>query len=132
MDSNSDFVTWKEPQSSSRRPSGGNNASEVFGFPVSENQFSTLQTELPAVSSQRPSKQREEGLVDPRSTRHLRAAVQGTDERGSKTEGTDSATVHYGKTQGIDESGHGLNPVVFENSSPFFHSFSASPSDILL
>ena len=131
MDTKSDSVTGKGPLSSNRRPSGGNNASEVFGFPVSENQFSTLQSELPTVS-QRSTEQREEGLVDPRTTRHLRAAAQRTDERRSKTEGADSATVHYRNSQGTVESGSGLNPVLSANSSQFFHSFSASPSDIFL
>ena len=130
MYSNSDSVTGKGPQSSSRRPSGGNIASDVFGFPLSTNQFSTLQSNQFAESQR--STENEEGLVDPRSTRHLRAAAQRTDERGSKTEGAVSASVHLANSaQGIDDTGTCFKPVALESSSSFFHSFSASPSDIL-
>ena len=127
---NSDSVTGKRPQSSNRRLSGGNIVSDVFGFPLSTNQFSTLQSNQFAESQR--STENEEGLVDPRTTRHLRAAAQRTDDRGNKTEWADSATVHYRNMQGTFESGNSLNPVVSESSSSFFHSFSASPSDILL
>ena len=55
-----------------------------------------------------------------------------TEAQRTETERATVATASLENTQGTDESGHDLNPVVFENSSPFFHSFSASPSDILL
>ena len=77
MDSNSDSVTIKGPQSSNRRPSGGISVKEVFGFLVVENKFSALQENQPAVSQR--STQRDEGLVDPRTTRHLRWAATRTD-----------------------------------------------------
>ena len=127
MDTNSESVTGKGPQSFKRRHSGGNIASEVFGFPVSENQFSTLQSELSAASQS--LEQRDEGLVDPRKTRLLRWTTQRTDDQEAKTEQATSATVHNSNTQGTVESGNRLNPVVSGNSSQFFHSFSASPSD---
>ena len=128
MDTNSDSVFGKGPQSSSRRHSGGNIASEVFGFPLSTNQFSTLQSELPAVSQS--LEQREEGLVDPRRTRHLRWATRGTEDKEAKTERAVSATIQLANNaQEIVDSGTCFQPVAFENSSPFFNSFSASPSD---
>ena len=128
MDTNNDSVTGKGPRSSSRQHSGGNFASEVFGFPLSTNQFSTLQSELPAVS-QRPV-QEEEGLVDPRKTRLLRWTTQRTEDKEAKTEGAVSATVQLANNaQEIVDSGTCFQPVAFENSSSFFNSFSASPSD---
>ena len=131
MYSNSDSVTGKGPQSSGRRHSGGNVASEVFGFPLSTNQFSTLQSKQIAESQR--STENEEGLVDPRSTRHLKAAALRTDERGIKIEGAVSTTVHLANSaQGIDDTRTCFQPVALESSSSFFHSFSASPSDILL
>ena len=66
MDSKSDSVPLVRPPPARRRNSGGTSASEVFGFAVDENQFAVLQSEQTAVS------QREMGLVDPRTTRHLR------------------------------------------------------------
>ena len=129
MDSNIDPVLPSGPQSFQRRHSGRNIVSEVFGFPVSENQFSTLQSELPAVASQ-SLEQREEGLVDPRTTRHLRWTTQRTEDKEAKTEGAVSATVQLANNaQEIVDSGTCFRPVPFENSSPFFNSFSANPSD---
>ena len=46
MKPKSDSVTGKGPQTSGRCPSGGQSASDVFGFPISANQFQDLQTEL--------------------------------------------------------------------------------------
>ena len=129
MDTNSESVTGKGPQSFKRRHSGGNIVSEVFGFPVNENQFQALQPELPAVS-QRSIVQKEKGLVDPRRTRHLRWATRGTEDKEAKTEEAVSATAHIeNSAQGILDSGTCFQPVAPENSSPFFNSFSASPSD---
>ena len=129
MDSNIDSVLPSGPQSFKRRHNGRSPVSEVFGFPVDQNQFSTLQSELPAVASQRPTVQREEGLVDPRTTRQLRWATRGTDDQEAKTEQATIATVNYSNTQGTVESGNCLNPGVSGNSSQFFHSFSAQTSD---
>ena len=66
MDSKSDSVTPVRPPPARRRISGGTSASEVFGFTVDENQFAVLQSEQTAAP------QREMGLVDPRTTKHLR------------------------------------------------------------
>ena len=85
MDSISDSLAPQGPQSFSCRPSGGNLPSEVFGFPVAVNQFNALQTIKPAESQSQL--QREEGLVDPRTTRHLRIAAQRTDDKGSLEDG---------------------------------------------
>ena len=127
MDSNIDSVLPSGPQSFKRRHSGRSPVSEVFGFPVNENQFSTLQSELPATSHS--LEQREEGLVDPRKTRFLRWTTQRTDDQEAKTEQAAVVTVYYSNTQGTVESGNCLNPVVSGSSSQFFHSFSASPSN---
>ena len=70
MDLNSDSVSQRTPQLTSRRVSGGHTVKEVFGFPVDQNQFSTLEEIQPAVSQR--SVQEEEGLVDPKKTRLLR------------------------------------------------------------
>ena len=43
MEPTNDSMTCKGPQSVNRRPSGGIPASEVFGFPVSANQYTVLQ-----------------------------------------------------------------------------------------
>ena len=50
MESTQDTVAQKGPHSFNRRPSGGISVSEVYGFPVSNNQFSILQTVQPAES----------------------------------------------------------------------------------
>ena len=91
MDSNNDSVHLKGPQTSSRRPSGGQVVSEVFGFPVDANQFSALRVNQPAGSQCQPES--EVGLVDPRTTRHLRLAAKRTEDQGAKTKEADSATV---------------------------------------
>ena len=50
MDSNSDSVSQRTPQLTSRHVSGGHTVKEVFGFPVDQNQFSTLEEIQLAVS----------------------------------------------------------------------------------
>ena len=104
---------------------------EVFGFPVDQNQFSTLEEIQPAVSQR--SVQEEAGLVDPRKTRFLRWTTQRADDQRTKTEDHLSTTVSTNSTaQGNFYSGNVEYPVVVGNSSPFFpHSFSANSSDIL-
>ena len=75
MDINNDPVVRDRPQSADRRPqSERSSISTVFGFPVVQNQFQLLQS----AEFQSPG-QREEGLVDPKTTRHLRQAVARAD-----------------------------------------------------
>ena len=85
MESTQDIVAQKGPHSLNRRLNGGISASEVFGFPVSSNQFNVLQTVQPAESQSQP--QREEGLVNPRSTRLLRLAAQRAKDQGTLADG---------------------------------------------
>ena len=128
MKPNSDSVTGKGPQSSNRRPSGGSVPNEGFGFQLSENQFQVLHSDQPAVS--RTTEQREEGLVDPRSTRRLRWAARGTEAQGTKLEEAAFPTVYYSDAQGTcTNSGNVINPVAIDYSSQFLNSFSARPSD---
>ena len=73
----------KGSHSTSRRPSGESSVQTVFGFPVDQNQFTVLQTDQSAECQR--STERDEGLVDPRTTRLLRWAAQRTDDQGTKT-----------------------------------------------
>ena len=75
MNRKSDAVLQSEPQKTSRHYS---EASNVFGFPTSVNQFQGLETE-PGATSSRSIEQRQEGLLDPRTTRQRRWAAQGTE-----------------------------------------------------
>ena len=132
MDSINDSVTQNNPYTVNRRFSGNTSVSEVFGFPIATNQFSTLQSSQSAETQ--CQLQREEGLVDPRTTRHLRNAAQRTDDEGSLEDVGMPATVSKDRiTQGTSTSGTCVDPVVPGISSPFFvqHSFSASPSEVL-
>ena len=70
MEPISDSVAQEGPRSFNRHLNGGNPVSAVFGFPVSENQFKVLQT-----AGSQSQTQREEGLVDPKSTRLSRLAA---------------------------------------------------------
>ena len=91
MQLNSDPTVKRGPHPSSRRQSGGLPASEVFGFPIVNNQFSVLQSNQTTGS---PSQeQREERLVDPRSTRLARQAAQRTEDQGIVADGGIPATV---------------------------------------
>ena len=98
---------------------------------MSNNQFSILQTVQSAESQSQP--QREEGLVDPRSTRLLRLAARRAEDQGTLAEGGVPATVTLPRdAQGTIASGDCVYPVVSEISSQFFtHSLSACPTDIL-
>ena len=131
MKSKTDSVPSERSPPARRRISGGENANEVFGFQVNENQFAVLQSDQ-SVVSQLPTP-REVGLVDPRTTRHLRWATQQAEEQESKTQETTSATVPYSNTQGISNSGESVDPVVYRNCSQFFidNSFPACSPDIL-
>ena len=128
MEPTNDSVTYKGPQSVNHRPSGGNPASEMFGFPVSANQYTVLQ---PAVSQSQV--QNEEGLVDPRSTRLSRLAAQRAEAQGTMADGEIPATVLIERdAQGTFVSDDCVDPVVSEFSSQFVsHSLPACPPDIL-
>ena len=125
MEPVSDPVVREEPQSSKRRPHSERSAiNTVFGFPVVQNQFQSLQS----VEFQSPG-QREEGLVDPRSTRHLRQAAE---DQGTENAGNTSFAVHVeNPAQDIFANGTCVEPVAMGNSQFFQNSFSASSSDIL-
>ena len=122
----------RRPQSSHRRPSGEIPASAVFGFPVSENQFNILQYTEPAVSQSRV--QREDGLIDPRTTRlsRLQAARRADDQETLAIRGIFNTVPTFSDEQGIVTSGSRVDPVSSGLHPTFFHSyFSASPPDIL-
>ena len=132
MDLTRDSVTQNCPYTMNRRLSGDTSISEIFGFPIAANQFSTLQTSQPAETQ--CQEQEDVGPVEPRTTRHLRRAAHKTDDRGSQADVGSFATVpKHRNTQGIFESGNEVNPVVSEEGSQFFvqNSFSASSSEIL-
>ena len=121
------------PPPARRHVSGGTSASEVLGFTVDENQFAVLQNEQTA-ASQRSAEQKEVGLVDPRTTRHLRWSAQQAVEDEAKAKQAVSATVStFSNAQGNLSSGTSMNPVASEDCSQFFidHSFSASSAEIL-
>ena len=126
MDRKSDAVLQRRPQQLSRYYS---DASNVFGFPTSVNQYQGLETEPSAISS-RSTEQRQEGLIDPRTTRQRRWAAQRTEAQRTETERATAATVSLENAQGIcTTSGSVLNPGAIQNSSQFVNSFSADPSD---
>ena len=132
MDFPHDSVTQNCPYTVNRRLSGDTSVSEVFGFPIAANQFSILQASQPAETQ--CQEQEDVGLVDPRTTRHLRIAANRADERGHQADVCSSATVPtLSNTQGILYSGNVANPVVSGNDSQFFvqNSFSASSPEIL-
>ena len=83
-------TNWKAAQRRSnpftRHPSEENPASAVFGFLVSENQFNVLHHSEFAVPQSQV--QREEGLIDPRSTRLSRLqAARRADDQGTMANG---------------------------------------------
>ena len=132
MNPTSDSMVQQRPHSVNQRPSGGTLASEVFGFPIAENQFNALQILQPAKSQRQL--QREEGLVDPRTTRHLRVAAKRAEAQGILADGEIPATVPVDRdAQGTSISGTCVNPVVSGISPSFFvqNSFSASSPEIL-
>ena len=127
-----DSVAQNSPYIVNRRLSGNTSVSEVYGFPIAANQFSTLQASQPAETQ--CQEQEDVGFVDPRTIRHLRIAANRADDRGSQADVGRSATVPtHRNTQGILYSGNVVNPVVSGNGSQFFvhNSFSASPSEVL-
>ena len=91
MDFPHDSVTQNSPYTVNRRLSGDTSVSEVFGFPIAANQFSNLQVSQPAKTQ--CQEQEDVGLVDPRTTRHLRIAANRADDRGRQVDVGSSATV---------------------------------------
>ena len=130
MEPASDPVVREEPPSSSRPPLSERTPVEaVYGFPVAANKYEALQS----AEAQSPGP-REEGLVDPRTTRHLRQAAAQAGNRDMLESRGNSFTVHLeNPAQEICTSGTSVEPVAVGNSSQFFpYSFPASSSDILL
>ena len=101
----------------------------VYGFPVAANQYSVLQS----VELQSPSP-REEGLVDPRTTRHLRQATVRAGNREETETGERSLAVHVeNPAQANFDRDTCVEPVAVGNPSQFIsYSLSASSPDILL
>ena len=129
---NSDSVSQKRPHTLNRRHSGRMSAKSVFGFPLDDNQFSTLDEHQSAETQ--CQREEEMGLVDPRTTRHLRTAAIRAEERGSQADASSSVTVPSHRTaQGHLYSEIGINPIAIRNSSQFFvpNSFSAISPEIL-
>ena len=113
MESTSDSVAQKGPHSIKRRPNGGLSISEVLGFPMSNNQFSVLQTVQTAEFQSQSL--REEGLVDPRSTRLTRLAARRVEDQGTLAHRGFPATVLvFRDAQGTLASGYCVDLVVFE------------------
>ena len=129
--SNSDAP--KGLQQPSQLPKTDLPSNEVFGFPIINNQFNVLQTSQSAETQ--CQEQEAVGLVDPRTTRHLRIAANRAYERGSRADVGRSATVPtHRNTQGTFYSRNVVNPVVSGNYFQFFvrDSFSVSPSEVLI
>ena len=130
MEPVSDPVGQDRPQTAIHRPqSERSSTSAVYGFPLAANQYEALSAEF-----QSPG-QREEGLVDPRTTRHLRqAARRAAEDRETLNAGNTSFTLHLETAaQKIFDNGTCVEPVAVGNSSQFIpYSFPASSSDILL
>ena len=126
----SDSRAQNSPSSAHHCPSGGTTIETVLGFPVNANQFNVLESTQTA-ESQCP-REEEMGLVDPRTTRHLRRAASRAETRGRQADVQQPATVHYSSdAQGT--SGTCVEPVASESCSSFFvqNSFSTSLVDIL-
>ena len=115
MDANSDSVTQNRPFAVNRRHSGETSVSEVFGFPLAVNQYSTLEANQTA-EIQSSEQEEDVGLVDPRTTRILRRAAMRTAEEGSLADVALSATVSSPLriAQGNFYSGTVVNPVARE------------------
>ena len=134
MDAHSDSMTQNRPLTVNRRYSGETSVSDVFGFPLAVNQYSTLEANHTA-EIQSSEQEEDVGLVDPRTTRILRRAAKRTAEEGSLADVALSATVSSPLriAQGNFYSGIVVNPVAREICSQNFvqHSFSACHPDIL-
>ena len=75
METNSDPVV-REGSPSSRRTYSEESPTKEYGFPVAVNKYSVLQS-----AEEQSRSPREVGLVDPRTTRHLRRAALQTGNR---------------------------------------------------
>ena len=130
MEPVSDPVVERGPQAMNRQlQSERTPVKAVYGFPVAANQYSVLQS----IELQSPSP-REEGLVDPRTTRHLRQATVRAGNREEMETGEHSFAVHVeNPAQANFDHDTCVEPVAVGNSSHFIpYSLSASSSDILL
>ena len=131
VNATSDSMVQKSPQSSSRQCSGGSSVRTVFGFPVDQNQFNVMQNNQTAESQR--STEREEGLVDPRTTRLQRLAAQRTeDTRDQAVEELTTTVPTLSTAQGIFDNDYCVEPDAVRNCSQFFpYSFPACSPDIL-
>ena len=105
----------------------------VLGFPITANQFNVLETNQTA-EFQCPREEDEMGLVDPRTTRHLRAAAFRAEARGRQADIQNPATVyHHSRDAQEIRSGTCVESVTSDICSSFLvdDSFSASSVDIL-
>ena len=129
MESNSDPVV-REGSPSSRRTYSEESPTNVYGFPVAVNKYTVLQS-----AEEQSRSPREVGLVDPRTTRHLRRATLQTGNWEVGRLGDYSFAVYLeNPAQEICTGDTSVESVAVGNSSQFFHpsnSLSASPSDIL-
>ena len=118
-----------------RRPSSEFPSSSIFRFPVSVNQFQSLQESVPAVSTSRG--QSEDRLIDPWRTRLARLqAARATIEQGTlgnlSNEGILNTVPLVSDEQGIVTSGDCVEPISSGIQPSFFpYSLFVSPPDIL-
>ena len=120
------------PNKPTGRPSTEIPSSPVFGFPVSENQFQFLQESVLAVSQSQV--EREDRLIDPRSTRlsRLQAARRIEDQETLGNEGVFHTVPLLTDEQGIVTSEDGVELVSSGIQPTFFpFSLSVSPANVL-
>ena len=125
METTRDDAAQRRSRSVDRQYSEDNPASE-YGFPVAVNQFASLQS-----AEEQSQSPRAVGLVDPRTTRHLRRAASRTVNREVGRTGDCSLPIQIDRdAQG---SGTCVDPSVSDEirSQFFSHSLSVRPSDIL-
>ena len=116
MESNSDPME-REGSPSSRRTYSEESPTNVYGFPVAVNQYTVLQS-----AEEQSQSPREVGLVDPRTTRHLRRAALQTGNREVGRLGDYSFAVHFeNPAQEICTGDTSVGPVAVGNGSQFFH-----------
>ena len=123
-------VVREKPPSLRRQPiSERTPTSTMFGFPVAANQYTVLQSA--EAQSLGP---RSEGLVDPRTTRHLRQAAGQAGNREMIDSRGNSFAVHVeNPAQANFDHDACVEPVAVGITSQFIpYSLSASSPDILL
>ena len=125
----------RRPQQPTERPNTEIPSRSVYGFPVSYNQFQSLQDSQSTVSTS--SSQIQDRLIDPRTTRLARLqAAKGIDEQGTVgnlfSEGIFDTVPLVQDVQGTLTNG-GIDQLVASRIRPqfFLDSLSVSPSDIL-